>query len=171
MTDMTGVGDAKKSAKTKVYVVLSGHDEDMFVAGVSSTKEKADKVIDDWGIIGGRAEEYELDALSELDPNHHVFVILMRRDGSIVWLRDVVHDIDYAGRHETKFFGPHPGSTYFSAEIPTDTSAQAVAIADEYRLKAIAEGKWEDITNLFEPEYKLIHPKGKEDQDEGQGVD
>ena len=160
---MTEQQEAKEAKRTKVYVVLSGHDEDMFVAGVSSTKEKAEKVINDWGIIGGRAEEYELDALSELDPNHHVFVILMRRDGSIVWLRDVVHDIDYAGRHETRFFGPYPGSTYFSAEIPTETNAQAVAIADEYRLKMIAEGKWaEDITPLFSP-YKLIHPKGKED--------
>lgn len=126
---------------TIMYVTTHGEYSNFGVSGVYSTKEKALAS----GCEEDRIEEYILDSedfhAAMLRIGKKRFHVAMYRDGQAEWVRECESS---ANSDEPQIHIPRPPhKSYLTMEVWANDKQHAVKIANEYRTRAIAEGRWD----------------------------
>lgn len=128
----------------KIWALTDGEDYDYHrVLGVFSTYKNALIAAEHCKLAPEDIEEWEMDSgVENINAGLAVFLISMKRDGSITTcaaLRELAANTEpfvtfssFGKRHEYYLYGT----------VWAHNAAEAVTIADTYRQRFIAEGKW-----------------------------
>jgi len=141
------------SAMATVYLVSDGSYSDYRVAGVYSTKEKADYAKRLFATVN-EIEEYELDGLPEHPPGMLYFSVVMDEAGN------VTQSYTSAPNYYKHKWAPFGSGKFILYQWAKD-SAHAIKIANEKRIQLIASGlwpidweKWRKLTDAEQNEIK-----------------
>ena len=122
----------------KVYIVTEGEYSDYGIIGVFSTKDKAEKFVEEFG---GDIEEYGLDILC-LMKNKKIYSVKMTKEGvATVILEDYCCIEDCINKR----YGFDNKNMYFYCFAKD--KPHAIKIANEWRTNLIANNQWGE-TNL-----------------------
>jgi hypothetical protein len=143
----------------KIYLVTAGEYSDYSIYGVYSTKELAEEAAEQFNIRGG-IETWDLDAIPDHPPGKVMWIVNMRKDGSLVAegaYRNGVrigeaNRIEYAPRWEydgrKKDYG-RGVTAYVSFYMWAEDKEHAVKIANERRAQLIATNEWTEDYNKW----------------------
>ena len=156
----------------KVYLVTSGEYSAYHVDGVCSTPELAEQLKAFLSSARGEAlpvvEEWEMDAVAQIPPNHLVWHVCLDKDGALLDatetrfvqpFTDEVIECEYTSLHNSRdVHRPRDGVIGHYWMFATNQQ-HAVKIANERRLQQLAHG------TFMVPKKKGSDDHGKEDGD------
>lgn len=148
---------------SKIYIVTSGSYSDYRVRAVCSTREKAEHTAT---LIGerndGAVEEFTLDDIPDVPPGRLLWMVWMDVDGN----SEVYQGDALSADPVNKWCPPHTWggmsgyqfSERASFQIWARDETHALKIANERRLQAIAEGRWNREEVLDRPPHSERMP-------------
>ena len=124
----------------KIYVITKGDYSDYHICGVSTDKEKAEKLArfftDQWD--DAKVEEYDTDRYELLSDNTKVYRVLFYENGNV---HKLTHESsDYYDNKITELDPTYCSGATLSVYVSADDEISAIKIASEKRAKFLAEG-------------------------------
>lgn len=125
---------------TTIYVVTDGDYSDYHIKCVCSTKESAEKAIEQY--CCGSIEEFELDSFPRLPQGLWAYQIKMDIAGNVESVEQISVEQEYTLRDDRQGepYGDKENKWYCYSALAED-AAHAVKIANERRTQLKAEGK------------------------------
>ena len=152
---------------SKIYLVTQGSYSDYRIVGAFSTEENASKVVEalhtgnSWD--DADVEVYDLDSV-QVKEGHRNYRVWMKENGDSEVMRGNGVDDEQPSEYfvNSRYVFNETPRTYLRINRYVQSEEAAVKIANELRVRWLAEKPWPVLTPFQQAPYGLALPEGKE---------